>query len=150
MITVMAWQPLAAKMVKEFEGCKLKAYLCPAGIATIGWGTTGPDVRLGMVWTQEQADERLLDDLSDFGDAVAKLVKTAPTTAHQWGALVSFAYNVGSDALRRSTLLRKHLEGDYAGAQAEFARWNKAGGKTLRGLTRRRKAEADMYGTPDE
>lgn len=149
MITVAAWQPLAAKIIKAFEGCFLDAYLCPAGVPTIGWGSTGPDIRMGMKWTQKQADDRLMDDIGDFGDAVAKLVKDKHTTAHQFAALVSFAYNLGSGALGSSTLLRKHMAGDFDGARLEFARWNKAGGKVLKGLTRRRAQEAALYGTPD-
>lgn len=148
-----AWQPLASALIKQFEGCKLKAYLCPAGVPTIGWGSTGPDIHLGMVWTQEQADERLLKDLQRFGDRVAALVKSAPTSAHQFAALTDFSYNLGPDALAHSTLLRKHMEGDHEGAAAEFAKWNKArvNGELvpLGGLTKRRAAEAELYRKAD-
>ena len=149
MITVTAWQPLAEKLIKRFEGCKLKAYLCPAGIPTIGWGATGPDIHIGLVWTQEQADERFREHLSEFGDGVAALVKAAPTSAHQMAALVSFAFNLGTGALAHSTLLRKHIAGDYAGAAGEFGRWNKAGGRVLAGLTTRRAAESALYSGDD-
>ena len=88
--------------------------------------------------------------MQQFGDGVTKLVKTAPTTAHQFAALVSLAYNIGLENLRHSTLLRLHLEGDYAGAQAQFIRWNKAAGKIMAGLTRRRNAEALVYGKGDQ
>ncbi|CAB5162133.1 COG3772 Phage-related lysozyme (muraminidase) [uncultured Caudovirales phage] len=150
-ITVTAWQPLAEGLIRQFEGCKLKAYLCPAGVPTLGWGATGPDIHLGMNWTQDQADARLLADLQCFGDQVAALVKAASTTAHQFAALTSFHYNTGE--LGHSTLLRMHLAGDYAGAKAEFQKWNKArvNGELvpLGGLTKRRAAEAALYGKAD-
>jgi len=148
MITIEAWQPLATKLVQQFEGCKLAAYPDPGTGGdpwTIGWGSTGPDIRKGTVWTQEQADARFAEHLDHFGQGVAALVKTAPTTAGQFAALVSFAYNCGLGSLKTSTLLRMHLEGDYAGAVGQFARWNRAGGKVLPGLTRRRAAEAKLY-----
>jgi GH24 family phage-related lysozyme (muramidase) len=148
-ITVEAWQPLAAKVVKAFEGCELKAYPDPASGGdpwTIGWGATGPGIHNGVVWTQDQADARLMDDLQRFGDGVAALVKSAPTTAGQFAAMVSLAYNVGLGNLKTSTLLRMHMAGDYAGAHAQFQRWNKAAGKVMRGLTRRRAQEAELYG----
>ena len=156
MITVTAWQPLAAKLMHEFEGCKLKAYPDPGSKDgkpwTIGWGSTGPDIGPGTVWTQEQADARFLEDLGRFGARVAALIKDAPTTAHQMAALVSFAYNVGAGdgGLKTSTLLRKHMAGDYEGAAKEFARWNKNDGKVMAGLTRRRAAEAALYTTKDD
>lgn len=152
MITVTAWQPLAAGLIKPFEGCKLTAYPDPATGGdpwTIGWGATGPDIRKGVVWTQVQADDRFMEHLQHFGDGVATMVKTAPTTAHQFAALVSLAYNIGLENLRRSSLLRLHMTGDYPGAQGQFIRWNKANGRVMRGLTRRRAAEAEVYGKAD-
>lgn len=148
-ITVTAWQPLAAKIVKAFEGCELEAYPDPGSGGdpwTIGWGATGPGIAKGVKWTQTQADDRLLSDLQRFGDQVAKLTDGFPTTAHQFAAMTSFSYNVGSANLAKSTLLKKHRAGDYTGAQAEFARWNKAAGKVMKGLTRRRAQEAALYG----
>lgn len=132
------------RLVQEFEGCKLDAYRCPAGIPTIGYGATGPDIRMGMTWTQEQADERLADDLSKFSDGVDRLVRV-PLTGNQFAALVSFAYNVGLGALAGSTLLRKLNAGDYQGAADQLPRWNKAGGRVLPGLVRRRAAERDLF-----
>ena len=134
----------ALELIKAFEGCKLKAYLCPAGVPTIGWGATGPDVRLGMVWTQDQADNRLLTDAARFARGVAQLVKV-PVNDNQGGALISFAYNVGLGNLAMSTLLRLLNGGNYAGASAQFMRWDKAGGKRLTGLTRRRAAERALF-----
>ncbi len=156
MITVTAWQPLAAKLMHEFEGCRLKAYPDPGSRDghpwTIGWGATGPDIGPGTVWTQEQADARFLEDLGRFGAQVARLLGEAPTTAHQWAALVSFAYNVGAGdgGLKTSTLLRKHKAGDYEGAAKEFGRWNKNDGRVMAGLTRRRAAESALYATKEE
>lgn len=134
--------------IKGYEKCRLKAYLpTPNDVPTIGWGTTGPDVKLGMVWTQAQADARFAADLARFGGKVSALLGTAPTTQAQFDALVSFAYNVGygEGGLKTSTLLRMHKAGEYAGAAEQFARWNKQAGRVLNGLTTRRAAEADIY-----
>lgn len=153
MITVTAWQPLATKLMHQFEGCKLKAYPDPGSRDghpwTIGWGSTGPGIGPGVVWTQEQADERFLADLTSFGNKVAALIGDAPTTAHQMAALVSLAYNIGTGALKGSTVLRKHKAGDYVGAKAAFGMWNKNDGRVMAGLTRRRAAEAELYGKAD-
>lgn len=131
------------ELIKSFEGCKLKAYICPAGVLTIGFGSTGSHVKPGMVITMQQAEELLRSDLRRFEDYVA--AKCAPATDNQFSALVSFAFNVGEGALDKSTLRRMHLEGNYEAAAGQFARWNKAGGKVLSGLTRRRAAEAALY-----
>lgn len=130
-------------LIKQFEGCKLSAYLCPAGIPTIGYGrTTG--VKLGQTITQSQADAWVVEEYDAFEARVYRIV-TVPLTANQLGALVSFAYNVGTGALASSTLLRLLNAGDYKGAAAQFARWNKAGGRVLAGLTKRRAAEAALF-----
>ena len=131
-------------LIREFEGCRLDAYLCPAGIPTIGYGATGPDIRMGMVWTQEQADARLVEDLARFAAGVERLVQV-DLTDNQFAALVSFAYNVGLGALAGSTLLRKLNADDFQGAADQFARWNKGGGRVLPGLVRRRAAERDLF-----
>lgn len=131
------------RLLKQFEGCKLTAYLCPAKIWTIGFGSTGGHVKPGMTITAEQAEALLKSDLRRFEEAVARL---APgSTDNQFSALVSFAFNVGIDALKQSTLLKLHKAGDYEGAAEQFARWNKGGGKILPGLVKRRAAEADLY-----
>lgn len=136
-------------LMHQFEGCKLDAYPDPGSSNgdpwTIGWGATGPGISRGVRWTQEQADARFEEDLARFAIGVVRLLGSARTTQPQFDALVSFAYNVGLSALERSTLLRKHKAGDYAGAAAEFGRWNKNDGDVMRGLTRRRAAEADLY-----
>ena len=145
-------------LIQQFEGCAKKqsdgsfiAYPDPGTGGdpwTIGWGTTGNDVKRGLVWSQQQCDDRLTEELAAFATRGAKVLGTAKTSQHQFDALVSFAYNVGVANLQNSTLLRLHRAGDYEGAQAQFIRWNKAAGKVLNGLTRRRQAEAALYGTP--
>lgn len=135
------------RLIQSFEGCELEAYLDIAGIPTIGWGHTGPEVRLGQTITQEEADRLFDEDTDRFEAAVVRLAKSA--TDNQFDALVSFAYNLGEGNLQTSTLLKKHNAGDFAGAAKEFARWNKAKVKgklvVVRGLTRRRAAEAEVY-----
>jgi len=131
-------------LVKSSEGLKLIAYKCPAGIWTNGYGHTGPDVTPGQVITQVQADALLARDLERFEAGVARLVQVH-LSQNQFDALVSFSFNLGLGALQGSTLLRLLNAGDYAGAAAQFPRWNKAGGKELPGLTRRRAAEQALF-----
>ena len=134
--------------IKAFEGCRLTAYPDPGTGGdpwTIGWGSTGPDIKRGTVWTQEQADQRLAEHVAEFATGVTAALSGKPTTQPQFDALVSFAYNVGLGNLRTSTLLRKHRAGDYEGAAAEFGKWTRAAGKVLPGLVRRREAEAALY-----
>lgn len=134
------------KLITSFEGTRLAAYPDPATGGdpwTIGVGHTGPEVRKGLTITLAQADELLESDLRRFEAAVNRLAPK--TTQAQFDALVSFAFNVGDAALAKSTLLKKHNAGDLDGAAAQFALWNKANGKVMAGLTRRRAAEARMY-----
>jgi lysozyme len=133
-------------LVKSFEGLKLRAYLCPAKVWTIGFGSTGPHVTPGKVITEAQANDLLQDDLDRFEKAVTRLV-TVPLTQNQYDALVSFAFNVGISALERSTLLKRVNAKLFDQAKAEFAKWNRAGGRPLAGLTRRRAAEAALFGS---
>jgi lysozyme len=146
------------QLVKDFEGCgkrradgRLDAYPDPGtGGApwTIGWGSTtrdGKAVKKGDIWTQQEADYHFALEMAEYAREVAKAIGNAPTTQNQFDALVSFHYNTG--AIGRATLTKKHIAGDYVGAKAEFARWNKAGNRVMAGLTRRRKAEADLYAT---
>lgn len=135
--------PACLDLIRESEGLKLKAYKCPAGVWTIGYGSTGLGITAGLVWTLEQAKARLAKDVEAFAAGVAKAA--GKCSQGQFDALVSFAYNLGLGALKGSTLLRKHLAGDHVGAAREFSRWNKAGGKVLDGLTTRRAAEAALY-----
>lgn len=133
-------------LIKQFEGCRLQTYLDVAGIPTIGWGHTGSDVRAGMKITQAEADRLLDKDLDRFEAAVDRLTRGIASD-NQFAAMVSLAFNVGAGdgGLKTSTLLRLHNEGNYAAAAGQFARWNKAGGKVLKGLVRRRRAEAELY-----
>lgn len=122
----------------------MQAYQDSVGIWTIGYGHTGPDVFEGVTISQEQADRLLAVDLERFARTVEFAV-TVPVGQHEFDALVSLTFNIGGGAFRKSTLLKKLNAGDRAGAAAQFARWNKAGGKTLAGLTRRRAAEAKLF-----
>lgn len=134
----------AIDLVKRFEGCRLQAYKCPAGIWTCGWGAVGEGIGQNVIWTQAAADHRLAADLERFTDAVDHMVRV-PVTPGQRAALISFAYNAGPVALRESTLLQLLNAGKYAAAGAQFARWNKGGGKVLPGLVARRAAEAASF-----
>jgi GH24 family phage-related lysozyme (muramidase) len=139
-------------LIHSFEGLRLKAYPDPGTGGspwTIGWGSTtdeqGRPIEPGTVWTRERADARFRQHLAQFEQAVRNALGDAPVTQNQFDAMVSLAYNIGRAAFRRSTLVRKHRAGDYAGAAREFLRWNRAGGRVMAGLTRRREAEARMY-----
>lgn len=133
-------------LVKEFESCRLEAYLpTPDDVPTIGWGST-KGVKLGDVWTQEQADAALLDDLEDAENCVNRQVKV-PLQQEEFDALVSLVFNIGCGNFSGSTLLRKLNDSDYDGASQEFQRWCKQKGKVLTGLVRRRFAEAKLFNT---
>ena len=136
-------------VMHEFEGLKLDAYLCPANVPTIGWGNTryedGTPVKMGEAISRERADELFRNIAGTFSNGVRNMV-TVELTENQFSALVCFAYNVGLANLKRSTLLKKvNANPNDSSIGAEFLRWNKAGGRELAGLTRRRKAEADLY-----
>lgn len=131
-------------LIKSFEGCKLKAYRDIVGILTIGYGHTGADVHSGMEISQEEADSILKKDLERFEGAVDGAANES-ISDNQFAALVAFAFNVGAGAFNSSTLLRKVNAGDYSGAAEEFLRWDKAGGKVVAGLTRRRQAERSLF-----
>ena len=133
----------AVPIIKEFEGCKLKAYKCPADVWTIGYGHTD-GVKEGDVITQEKADALLASDLDLFSSGVKRLV-SADINNNQLGALVAFAFNVGLGNLRHSSLLRLVNQGDFVAAANEFPKWNKAAGQVLPGLTRRREAEKALF-----
>lgn len=136
------------ELIKRFEGLHLQAYLDPVGIPTIGYGTiimNGSPVRMGTVITEEQAESLLYSDVQKFENYVNQLVNV-PLTQEQFDALVSFTYNLGPTNLKKSTLLRLLNRRMYEEAQPQFLRWNRAGGKVLRGLTRRRLAEAALFG----
>ncbi|KQO56460.1 lysozyme [Sphingomonas sp. Leaf257] len=130
-------------LIKQFEGLRTQAYICPAGVLTIGYGSTGAHVKRGMVITEAQATALLAQDVVRFEKAVNGL--GVALTQNQFDALVSFAFNVGEKALRDSTLAKKLKAGDYKRAAAQFGAWVKGGGKTLPGLVRRRAAEAALF-----
>lgn len=131
-------------LIKEYEGCKLKAYRCSAGVLTIGYGSTGSHVKEGMVITQAEAESLLKKDLVRFEEGVNSVV-SVPMTQGMFDALVSFSFNLGLGNLKSSTLLKKVNAGDKAGAANEFLKWDKAGGKVLAGLMRRREAEKRLF-----
>lgn len=149
--------PVGIALIKQFEGCAslrkdgmVEAYPDPASGGepwTIGWGSTGRweggKIGPGTLWTPEQCNARLESDLKRYAAEVSQAIGDAPASQAQFDALVSFHYNTG--AIARATLARRHIAGDYAGAAKEFARWNKAAGRTSKGLTRRRQAEATLY-----
>ena len=130
-------------LIKRFEGCELKAYLCSAGVRTIGFGSTR-GVSMDMEITQERAEALLIEDISDFEEEVNKCVKV-PLTQNQFDALVAWTFNLGGTNLRNSTMLKVLNEGEYEKVPSEMKRWNKAAGKTLEGLIRRREAESLLF-----
>ena len=138
-------------LIKKYEGLRLEAYLCPANVWTIGYGSTvysdGSKVQRFDKINKTDAEHLLAMDYKKREFFIKEIVKV-PVTENQLGALVSFAYNVGLGALQKSTLLRKLNARDYAGAADEFLKWTKAGGKELLGLVRRRKEERELFLKP--
>lgn len=141
-------------LIKKWEGCAkrredglFEAYPDPGSTDgrpwTIGWGSTGPDIGKGLVWTQEQCDLRFEADVSRYADEVAAAIDDAPTTQAQFDALVSFHYNTG--AIRKATLTRLHRQRRHAEATREFAKWIYNDGRILPGLRKRREEEAALY-----
>ena len=130
-------------LIKHFEGCVLKAYKCPAGVWTIGYGHT-KGVEPEDEWSEDHANHMLEVELEEYEGYVSKYV-TAPLGQNQFDALVSWTYNLGGGNLSASTMLKVLNAGEYDEVPNQMLRWNKAGGKVLEGLTRRRQAEADMF-----
>ncbi|NKI94788.1 lysozyme [Rhizobacter sp. SG703] len=152
----MKTSPEGRRVLEYFEGRENAAYPDPATGGdpwTIGVGHTGPEVFKGLVWMDDLIDEVLSSDLAKFEQQVGQLINGHPATQGQFDALTLFAFNVGADidadkiaeGLGDSTLLRKFLAGDMAGAAAEFAKWDKAAGKSMKGLRRRRAAERELF-----
>lgn len=139
--------PKGIALLHRWEGCKLIAYPDPGSDDghpwTIGYGSTGPGIQRGTVWTQAQADARFEQDLAKYADAVSREIGNAPTTQDQFDALVSFHYNTG--AIEEATLTKKHKAGDYAGAAAEFGKWVRNDGRVMQGLVNRRADERKLY-----
>ena len=139
-------------LVKEFEGLKLKAYKDAVGVLTIGYGTTaaaglGIVPKAGMVINEAEAEALLVKGLEKFAASIRPKI-TAPINDNEFGAFLSLAYNIGPGAFAKSSALRKFNAGDKAGAADAILLWNKAGGKVLAGLKRRREAERALFLTP--
>lgn len=139
----MNTSPEGLDLIKRFEGLRLTAYLCPAGVPTIGYGQTGPGIKLGMTITEAKANELLADSLKKYEEAVTHYAGSAHQ--NQFDAMVSLCYNIGAGNFKTSSVARLHKAGQYTGAASAFLLWNKAGGRVLAGLVSRRKAERNLY-----
>lgn len=133
---------LLLELIMKFEGCRLVPYLCPAGVWTCGWGSTGADVFPGSPWTQEYADMRMRQDALHFARETLRLCPNL--TGARLNAIADFAYNLGLGRLKNSTLRRKILAGDWSAAARELLKWVNGGGRVLPGLVRRRNTEAGI------
>lgn len=131
------------ELIKHFEGCELEAYQCAAGVWTIGYGHT-KDVKVGDKITKAIADSLLAEEMHEYEGYVNNAVKV-DLNQDQFDALVSWTYNLGGGNLNASTMLKVVNSGDFEGVPAQIKRWNKAGGKVLEGLIRRREAEANLF-----
>jgi lysozyme len=149
-----AVSPAGIALIQRYEGCaraladgRFAAYPDPGSKDgrpwTIGWGSTGPDIGPGTVWTRAECDARFVRELQRYADEVAEAIEGAPTGQHQFDALVSFHYNTG--AIGRATLTRRHMAGDWDAAEREFSKWVYNDGRKMTGLVRRRAAEAALY-----
>jgi len=136
----MTAREVLISLIKRFEGLRLKAYLCPAGVWTVGFGSTGKDVDKNTVWTHEKATERMNKDATMYLSATKKLCPKIENEA--LGAIADFSYNLGATRLAGSTLRRRINEGDFYRARKELMRWVRGGGRILPGLVLRRKEEA--------
>lgn len=140
----MQYSKQGLQLTEAFESCRLTAYPDIKGIWTIGWGHTGPEVVEGLVWTQSQADSQLVMDLQRAENMVNQCV-TVDLTQGQFDALVDFAFNLGCNAEKGSTLLKLVNENDMADAANEFEKWDHASGVVVAGLLRRRLAEKQEF-----
>jgi lysozyme len=134
-------------LIKKFEGCELEAYQCSANVWTIGYGHT-QGIKEGDVCTQEDADRMLEEDLEEFEGYVQEAVNV-PLEQHEFDALVAWTYNLGPSNLRSSTMLKRLNDSKFDQVPLEMRRWNKAGGKVLDGLVRRREAESLLFTNED-
>jgi len=130
-------------LIKKFEGCELKAYRCAANVLTIGYGTT-KGVTEDMEITKEEAESLLKEEMHEYEGYINDMVKV-PLEQHQFDAMVSWVFNLGSGNLSSSSLLKKLNNSEYDEVPAQIKRWNKAGGKVLDGLIRRREAESLLF-----
>jgi len=131
-------------LIKKFEGLELEAYQCAAGVWTIGYGYI-KGVQEGDVWSEEKADYMLFRELEEEYEGYVNDYVHVPLNQCQFDALCSFVYNLGGNALKNSTLLKVLNTGDYEGVPEQIMRWNKAGGKVLAGLVRRRECESLLF-----
>lgn len=137
----------AVKLIKQFEGFRSTAYKCPAGIWTIGYGSTSIDgvkVKQGDTITEQAALDDVYKRLNEIDKQITATVRV-PLNTNQLNALLDFVYNLGIGNFRSSTLLKKLNDSDYRGAAEQLLRWNKSGGKVLDGLTKRREAERELF-----
>jgi lysozyme len=133
------------KLIKDSEGCKLTAYQCPAGVWTVGWGYTGKDIKKGVTWTQEKADECLLvTAMKVLDEALSTSPVLKTSTVQRQAAIADFIYNLGIGNYKASTLKKYVDKENWASAYTEIKKWNKAGGKVLKGLIIRREKEASL------
>lgn len=139
--------PAGIALIKRYEGCRLTAYPDPATGGdpwTIGYGCTGPEIKEGVVWTQNEADQNLLSRLNTLSDKLQDLI-TVELTDNQFNAIVSLVYNIGIGNFEKSTMLRLINLGAMTKAADQFLVWSKAGGKEMSGLLARRQAEKRMF-----
>lgn len=129
-------------LIRRFEGLRLKAYLCPAGVWTCGWGATGGDISKDTQWTQEKADARLHQDAAVFMSGACAQSPVLWFDENKRAAITDFCFNLGMTRYKASTLKRKVNAGDWEGAQEELQKWVWGGGRKLPGLVARRQAEA--------
>ena len=129
-------------LIRRFEGCRLMPYLCPAGVWTAGWGSTGPDVFPGRAWTQAYADQRMADDALRFAlGTLAACPALATESDDRLCAIADFSYNLGLGRLRGSTLRKRINTGRWGDVPIELRKWVRGGGRVLPGLVLRREAE---------
>lgn len=131
-------------LIRRFEGLRLRAYLCPAGVPTIGYGSTGPDVKLGMTITAGQAEMRMRKDADRYAVLALKLSPALAGAGDRHSAIADFCYNLGSARYKASTLRRKINAGEWEAARRELGKWVWGGGRKLPGLVLRRAAEAAL------
>lgn len=145
----MRLTPKGVQLIKGHEGCKLTAYLCPAGKWTIGYGHTGPDVYKGLTISQERAEELFIQDVESREVVLSQYLGKSFTNAWQFSAMLSLMFNIGNANFKASTVLRQHLAGKNAEAAEAILMWNKitVNGKKVvsNGLVTRRKAEKELY-----
>ena len=135
-------------LIKEFEGLELMPYRCPAGVLTVGYGTTGQGVIEGVSWTKEACEERMRVDVGRFVNGTLELcpILGEPGNDNKLCAISDFSYNLGLGALSSSTLRKRINSQDWEGAKTELVKWTRGGGKILPGLVRRRIAECKLLG----